>query len=77
MKKISITAREKRREVLLKLERFGCDIYSQLEEGTFPNIIMPSRSIDNIYYDPELRQYVLGSKRVKRSAGNIRHLRPL
>ncbi|MBS7639901.1 DNA topoisomerase IV subunit A [Candidatus Bathyarchaeota archaeon] len=37
---------------------------------------MPSRSIDNIYYSPELRQYVLGDKKIKRSASNIRHLRP-
>ncbi|MCX8171789.1 MAG: DNA topoisomerase IV subunit A, partial [Candidatus Bathyarchaeota archaeon] len=72
MKKISITAKEKRKEVILKLEKFGRTIYDQLEEGVFPNIVMPSRSIDNIYYDSELRQYVLGDKKVKRSASNIR-----
>jgi len=76
LKKISFSTREKRREVLARLERFGLDLYEQLEKGIFPNITMPSRSIDNIYYSPELRQYVLGDKKIKRSASNIRHLRP-
>ncbi|MEM2939345.1 MAG: DNA topoisomerase IV subunit A [Candidatus Bathyarchaeia archaeon] len=77
MKKISATAKEKRKEVLAKLENFGRELYEQVERGIFPHITMPSRSTDNIYYSPELRQYILGDKRVKRSAGNIRHLRPL
>ncbi|MEM1581005.1 MAG: DNA topoisomerase IV subunit A [Candidatus Bathyarchaeia archaeon] len=77
MKKISATAKEKRKEVLAKLENFGRELYEQVERGVFPHITMPSRSTDNIYYSPELRQYILGDKRVKRSAGNIRHLRPL
>ncbi len=37
---------------------------------------MPSRSIENIYYSPELRQYILGERTVRRSARNIRHIRP-
>ncbi len=37
---------------------------------------MPSRSTENIYYSPELRQYILGDKTVRRSARNIRHIRP-
>jgi DNA topoisomerase-6 subunit A len=76
LKKINVTAREKRKEVLLKLEKFGHEIYEQIEKGIFPNITMPSRSTDNIYYSPDLRQYVLGDKKVRRSAGNIRHLKP-
>lgn len=76
MKKISFSAREKRKEVLAKLEKFGLELYERLEKGMFPSITMPSRSTDNIYYSPELRQYVLGDKKVRRSAGNIRHLRP-
>ncbi|MDH5779520.1 MAG: DNA topoisomerase IV subunit A [Candidatus Bathyarchaeota archaeon] len=38
---------------------------------------MPSRSTQNIFYSPEVRQYVLGDKRVRRSSRNIRHIRPL
>jgi len=76
LRKISFSAREKRKEVLAKLEKFGLELYEQLEKGMFPSITMPSRSTDNIYYSPELRQYVLGDKKVRRSASNIRHLRP-
>jgi DNA topoisomerase-6 subunit A len=37
---------------------------------------MPSRSTENIYYDPQLRQFILGNRQVRRSARNIRHLKP-
>jgi DNA topoisomerase-6 subunit A len=67
---------EKKKAVLNSLEKFGNSLYEQMKRGTFPTIEMPSRSIDNIYYHPELRQYVLGKKRVRRTARNIRHIRP-
>ncbi|MGQ9460048.1 MAG: DNA topoisomerase IV subunit A [Candidatus Bathyarchaeaceae archaeon] len=76
MKKIESLAKEKKREVLKTIRRFGARLYSQMENGVFPWIKMPSRSIENIFYSPELRQYVLGDKTVKRSARNIRHIRP-
>jgi len=76
-RKNKISAHERRKEVLTSLELFGTEIYEQLEKGYFPLIKMPSRSIENIYYSPELRQYVLGEKTVRRSARNIRHIRPL
>jgi DNA topoisomerase-6 subunit A len=47
-----------------------------MDKGSFPSTKMPSRSIENIYYNADLRQYVLGDKSVRRSAGNIRHIRP-
>ncbi|MEM1550467.1 MAG: DNA topoisomerase IV subunit A [Candidatus Bathyarchaeia archaeon] len=75
MGEIRFSARERRKEVLSKLECFGREVYKQLGEGIFPEIAMPSRSIDNIYYDPNLRQYVLGNKKKRRSAGNVRHIR--
>ena len=37
---------------------------------------MPSRSTENIAYDPTLRQYILGEKSVGRSTRNIRHIKP-
>lgn len=37
---------------------------------------MPSRSTQNIYYDQTLRQFILGDKSVRRSARNIRHVKP-
>jgi len=75
LKKIE-SAKEKRREVLKNLRRFGGRLYDQMNNGVFPWIKMPSRSIDNIFYSPELRQYVLGDRKVRRSARNIRHVRP-
>ncbi len=54
----------------------GLDIYQQMDEGRFPSISMPSRSTENINYDPQVRQFVLGGRRVKRSARNIRHVKP-
>jgi DNA topoisomerase-6 subunit A len=67
---------EKRKEVLASLENLGLKTYEQLDSGYFPSITMPSRSTENIHYDPQLRQYILGNKIVRRSARNIRHLKP-
>ena len=70
----SITERKK--EVLASLENLGDKIYAQLDKGNFPAIEMPSRSTDNIRYDEFLRQFVLGDRMVRRSARNIRHVKP-
>ena len=67
---------ERKKEVITNLTGFGDTLYDQMENGTFPWIKMPSRSIENIYYDTKLRQYVLGDKAVRRSTGNIRHIKP-
>ncbi len=75
-KEIEISAKERRREVLKNLRRFGRRLYNQMENRSFPWIKMPSRSTENIFYSPELRQYILGDKTVRRSARNIRHIRP-
>ncbi|MGB9740588.1 MAG: DNA topoisomerase IV subunit A [Candidatus Bathyarchaeia archaeon] len=67
---------EKRKEVLTSLQNFGLRIYNQMDSGHFPTVDMPSRSIENIYYDPNLRQFVLGDRRIRRSTRNIRHIKP-
>jgi len=67
---------ERQKEVVAGLKGLGFQIYNQLEEGVFPTINMPSRSTENINYDPALRQYILGEKSVGRSARNIRHIKP-
>lgn len=64
-------------EVLRKLEELGVDIVTQIEGGTFPKISIPSRNVSNIVYDERLKQYVLGSQRMIRSAGNIRLIKSL
>jgi len=68
---------DKRKKTLTGLRDFGAKLYGQMEEGVFPWIKMPSRSIENIFYSPEIRQYILGDKAVRRSSRNIRHIRPL
>jgi len=75
-KRTRSSALERKKEVLTNLVSFGSTLYDQMDSGTFPWMKMPSRSIENIYYSPELRQYVLGDKTVRRSARNIRHIRP-
>lgn len=71
-----VSPTERKKKVLDKLSDFGDDLYQQMMKGRFPSIKMPSRSIENIYYNPELRQYILGDRAVKRSAQNVRHIRP-
>ncbi|MGB9842304.1 MAG: DNA topoisomerase IV subunit A, partial [Candidatus Bathyarchaeales archaeon] len=73
-RKYSVT--EKKSEVIGSLKDFGLKIYEQMEKGDFPSITMPSRSTQNIYYDMNLRQFILGDKSVRRSARNIRHVKP-
>ncbi|MBS7650823.1 MAG: DNA topoisomerase IV subunit A [Candidatus Bathyarchaeia archaeon] len=69
--------RERKEKVLTSLQNLGERIYRQIIAGEFPWIKMPSRSINNILYDPKLRQYILGNRSVRRSSRNIRHIRPL
>src|SRR3989442_13405593 len=54
----------------------GGQVYGQQNKKEFPTFRKPSRSIANIIYDSKTRQYILGKRTVKRSARNVRHLRP-
>lgn len=75
-KKNKSSIAEKKHEVINRLKLLGTDVYEQLDRGVFPTINMPSRSTENINYDPDTRQYILGEKVVSRSARNIRHVKP-
>ncbi|NWG08701.1 MAG: DNA topoisomerase IV subunit A [Nitrososphaerales archaeon] len=66
----------RRREVKKLFKGLGKKVYSDIEEGKFPEIIFPSRSVRNIVYDEGLKQYILGNTSVKRSTHNIKHIRP-
>ena len=70
-------AEQRRLGVLTSLKGLGEQLYSQLSQRQRPSIKMPSRSITNIRYDQQTRQYILGDHFVSRSARNIRHVRPL
>jgi len=67
---------ERKKEVISSLENFGLQIYEQIDSGYFPSVEMPSRSTENIRYDPQVRQYILGDRKVRRHTRNIRHIRP-
>jgi DNA topoisomerase-6 subunit A len=68
---------QKKQQVLASLKNLGEQLYTQLSQKQWPSVRMPSRSIKNIRYDKVTRQYILGEHFVKRSARNIRHVRPL
>src|SRR5947209_18889831 len=68
--------KERKKEVLSSLEHLGGEVYEQLAKKEFPTVKMPSRSIANILYDKKPRQYILGNRSVKRSARDVRHIRP-
>jgi DNA topoisomerase-6 subunit A len=76
MKKRRSSILERKKEVLENLVTLGNGIYDQMDSGHFPSITMPSRSTENINYDAQLRQFILGDRKVKRSARNIRHVKP-
>jgi DNA topoisomerase-6 subunit A len=72
-----ISEADKQREATDKaLKQLGALVYDQINNGEFPWVMMQSRSIDNIQYDPHVRQYILGDRMVKRHSRNIKHIRP-
>ena len=66
----------KNARMIKSLQVIGTLIYDQIENKEFPWVVFQSRSTDNIIYDPETRQYILGSRTIRRHARNIRHIRP-
>ena len=74
--KVIREADRQREATELSLKALGNLIYDQIRNREFPWIMMQSRSTDNIIYDPELRQYILGDKMVRRHSRNIAHIRP-
>ncbi len=70
------TISERKKEVRSLLQEFGIGVYGRLDSGLFPEVSFPTRSVRNIVYDPDLKQYVLGPNTVRRSAQNMKHIRP-
>ncbi len=69
-------AEKLRESTEVSLRQLGNLVYEQIQNREFPWVMMQSRSTDNIIYDPELRQYILGSRTIRRHSRNIRHIRP-
>jgi DNA topoisomerase-6 subunit A len=68
---------QKKKMVATNLKSLGEQLYQQFTKKQWPAIRMPSRSTSNIHYDLKTKQYILGDQTVKRSASNVRHIRPL
>lgn len=75
-RKSTSIAEARKTSVQAQLKSLGSAVYADLEEGRFPSVTLPSRSVKNIVYDRKLQQFVLGKASVKRSSGNIKHIRP-
>ena len=66
-----------RKEISKKeLTALGKYIYDELDKGLFPKMSFKSRSVRNMKYDEELKQFVLGANTVTRDSHNIKHIRP-
>jgi DNA topoisomerase-6 subunit A len=70
------TAEARKDKVEKALKTLGQNVYQELDNGRFPSVTFASRSVRNIVYDKKLQQFILGSSSVRRSAGNIKHIRP-
>ena len=70
------TAEARRDKVQVALKGLGQNVYADLDAGRFPAVSFASRSVKNIVYDKKLQQFILGTNSVRRSAGNIKHIRP-
>jgi len=70
------TAEARKDKVEKALKALGENVYKDLDAGRFPAVTFASRSVRNIVYDKKLQQFILGTSAVRRSAGNIKHIRP-
>jgi DNA topoisomerase-6 subunit A len=76
-KKGSTSTAEARQSAVQGLLRdLGGSVYTDLDSGRFPSLTLASRSVRNIVYDKKLQQFVLGATTVRKSSGNIKHIRP-
>src|SRR5271157_1341127 len=75
-KRSTSTAEARKTSAQTQLKGLGSTVYDDLDQGKFPSVTLASRSVKNIVYDRKLAQFVLGKASVKRSSGNIKHIRP-
>ena len=70
------TSKERKALISKLLREIGKTVYDSLDQSQYPELLFPSRSVRNIVYSDEFKQYVLGELSVRRSANNIKHIRP-
>ena len=74
-KQTKASSKDKTKDLVEILKKHGAQVYEDLDNGQFPKISIPNRSISNIIYDKKLRQYVLGTNTALRSSKNTSQLR--
>ncbi|MCK4484548.1 MAG: hypothetical protein KAU89_06965, partial [Candidatus Thorarchaeota archaeon] len=57
------------------LKDLGTAIVQSISNGEFPTLKFPGRGTENLVYDEESKQFVLGNARVIRDSGNLRHIK--
>ncbi|MEM7822711.1 MAG: DNA topoisomerase IV subunit A [Candidatus Aenigmatarchaeota archaeon] len=58
-----------------KLKSLGLDVLSQLQAKKNPDIVLPIRTLGNIYFDEKSRLIMLGDKKAHRTYLNVAHTR--
>ncbi|MEE9134538.1 MAG: DNA topoisomerase IV subunit A [Nitrososphaerales archaeon] len=66
----------RKEDVRTLIKNIGKRVYKDLDSQIFPTLTLHTRSVKNLVYDPNLRQYVLGASTVTRSSQNIKQIRP-
>ena len=60
---------------LQRLQELGELVISAIKRGEFPKLEMPDRSTNNIVFNKEKNQFVLGPSQICRDSSNTRHVR--
>ncbi|MGQ4871401.1 MAG: DNA topoisomerase IV subunit A [Candidatus Thorarchaeota archaeon] len=58
-----------------RLQELGELVISAIRRGEFPKLEMPDRSTNNIIFNKEKNQFVLGPSQICRDSSNTRHVR--
>lgn len=74
-KKAKQSTKERQESLLELLKKKGESIYAELDAGKYPKFTIPSRSVSNIIYDKNIRQYILGNNAAIRSSHNTSQIR--
>ena len=67
----------KKEAVLKRIKELAEEVYRAIEEGSFPEVVIPDRGLSNVVFDGSRGEVILGNKRIRRTARVISHLRPL
>ncbi len=63
------------RDPLSTLVNLGQEVLAAIEKGIFPKLDVPVRNTDNIVYDRDHGQFVLGTTTTARDSSNMKHIK--